>query len=94
MNLHSLYIAAIAAGAGAAFAPLTLNGADTVAEARGFSSDVILSTDAYRWQGDKIETKQTLGTIYSDPEQDNKTELYFQIYQDRNILNPASWICQ
>ena len=45
-------------------------------------------------QGDKIETKQTLGTIYSDPEQDNKTELYFQIYQDRNILNPASWICQ
>ena len=45
-------------------------------------------------QGDKIETKQTIGTIYSDPEQDNKTELYFQIYQDRNILNPASWICQ
>lgn len=54
MNLHSLYIAAIAAGAGAAFAPLALNGADTVAEARGFSSDVILSTDAYRWQGDTI----------------------------------------
>ena len=45
-------------------------------------------------QGDKIETKQTLGTIYSDPDQDNKTELYFQIYKDRNILNPASWICQ
>lgn len=54
MNLHSLYIAAIAAGAGAAFAPQTMNGADTVAEARGFSSDVILSTDAYRWQGDTI----------------------------------------
>lgn len=54
MNLHSLYIAAITAGAGAAFAPLALNGADTVAEARGFTSDVILSTDAYRWQGDTI----------------------------------------
>ena len=54
MNLHSLYIAAITAGAGAAFAPQTMNGADTVAEARGFSSDVILSTDAYRWQGDTI----------------------------------------
>lgn len=54
MNLHSLYIAAITAGAGAAFAPLALNGADTVAEARGFSSDIILSTDAYRWQGDTI----------------------------------------
>lgn len=45
-------------------------------------------------QGDKIETKQKLGTIYSDPEQDNKTELYFQVYQDRTILNPSLWICK
>lgn len=45
-------------------------------------------------QGDKVETKQALGVIYSDPEQDNKTELYFQVYQDRNIQNPANWICQ
>ena len=45
-------------------------------------------------QGDKVETKQKLGTIYSDPEQDNKTELYFQIYQDRTILNPSLWICK
>lgn len=45
-------------------------------------------------QGDKVETKQKLGTIYSDPEQDNKTELYFQIYQDRTILNPSLWLCK
>ena len=45
-------------------------------------------------QGDKVETKQKLGTIYSDPEQDNKTELYFQVYQDRTILNPSLWICK
>ena len=43
-------------------------------------------------QGDKVETKQTIGTIFTDPEQDQKTELYFQIYKDRNILNPELWI--
>lgn len=42
--------------------------------------------------GDKVETKQSIGTIYSDPEEDNKTELYFQIYKDRTILNPSNWI--
>ncbi len=45
-------------------------------------------------QGDKVETKQTIGTIYTDAEQDQKTELYFQIYQDRNILNPELWIAK
>lgn len=45
-------------------------------------------------QGDKVSTKQRLGTIYSDPQQDNKTELYFQIYKDRTLLNPALWIAQ
>lgn len=43
-------------------------------------------------QGDKVETKQVIGTIFTDPEQDQKTELYFQIYKDRNILNPEQWI--
>ena len=43
-------------------------------------------------QGDKVETKQTLGTIFTDPEQDQKTELYFQVYKDRDILNPELWI--
>lgn len=45
-------------------------------------------------QGDKVETKQKIGVIYSDPEQDNKTELYFQIYKDRTILNPSLWLAQ
>lgn len=43
-------------------------------------------------QGDKVETKQVIGTIYTDAEQDQKTELYFQIYKDRDILNPELWI--
>jgi len=45
-------------------------------------------------QGDKVETKQTIGTIYTDAEQDQKTELYFQIYKDRDILNPELWIAR
>ena len=45
-------------------------------------------------QGDKVETKQTIGTIFTDPEQDQKTELYFQIYKDKNIQNPELWIAK
>ena len=45
-------------------------------------------------QGDHLETKQTIGTIYTDAEQDQKTELYFQIYKDRVILNPELWIAK
>jgi len=45
-------------------------------------------------QGDVVETKQTIGTIFTDPEQDQKTELYFQIYKDRDILNPELWIAR
>ena len=45
-------------------------------------------------QGDKVETKQIIGTIFTDAEQDQKTELYFQIYKDRNILNPEQWIAR
>ena len=45
-------------------------------------------------QGDKVDTKQIIGTIFTDPEQDQKTELYFQIYKDRNILNPELWIAK
>ena len=45
-------------------------------------------------QGDKVETKQNIGTIFTDPEQDQKTELYFQIYKDRDIQNPELWIAK
>lgn len=45
-------------------------------------------------QGDKITAKQSLGVIYSDPDDDNKTELYFQIYNDRQLLDPAPWLAK
>lgn len=49
-------------------------------------------SNLYVKAGQKVETKQKIGRIYTDPEQDNKTELYFQIYKGRDILNPSSWI--
>ena len=45
-------------------------------------------------QGDQVDTKQVIGTIFTDPEQDQKTELYFQIYKDMNIVNPELWIAK
>lgn len=45
-------------------------------------------------QGDKIQAKQTIGEIMTDTSEDNKTELYFQIYKDKSILNPSLWLAQ
>jgi len=45
-------------------------------------------------QGDKIKAKQAIGEIVTNTSEDNKTELYFQIYKDRTILNPSLWLAQ
>jgi len=45
-------------------------------------------------QGDKVVAKQALGRILTNAEDDNKTELFFQIYEDRNLLDPAFWLAQ
>ena len=38
--------------------------------------------------------KQAIGEIVTNTNEDNKTELYFQIYKDRSILNPSLWLAQ
>ena len=48
----------------------------------------------YVKQGDKLTAKQAIGQILTDENEDNKTELYFQIYKDRSILNPSLWLAQ
>lgn len=45
-------------------------------------------------QGDKVTAKQKIGTIYSDSEQDNKTEMFFQIWKDKTIQNPTLWLAK
>jgi septal ring factor EnvC (AmiA/AmiB activator) len=51
-------------------------------------------TNIYVRVGQKVDAKQSIGQIYTDPENDNKTELFFQIWKDRTILNPESWIAR
>ncbi len=44
--------------------------------------------------GDHVTAKQPIGKIYTDDENDNKTELYFQIWNGRTLQNPESWIAR
>lgn len=43
-------------------------------------------------KGDKIATKQIIGTVYTDSEDDNKSILKFQIWLESQKLNPEDWI--
>jgi len=42
-------------------------------------------------QGDKVTTKESIGDVYSDPE-DNNSILKFMICMDIKFLDPESWI--
>jgi septal ring factor EnvC (AmiA/AmiB activator) len=42
--------------------------------------------------GQKVSIKQTIGTIGSDSEDENKTVLKFQIWKESVKLNPEDWI--
>ena len=44
--------------------------------------------------GDKTQAKQARGRIASNPDDDNKTELQFQVWQDRELKNPELWLAQ
>jgi len=41
--------------------------------------------------GDKVKTKQEIGTVHSNPE-DNITELQFQVWKSKEILDPELWL--
>lgn len=43
---------------------------------------------------DKVQAKQAIGRIASNPDDDNKTELQFQVWQDRELQNPELWLAQ
>lgn len=42
-------------------------------------------------KGDKVTTKQNIGTVFTDPE-DSKSILKFQIWLENQKLNPEQWI--
>lgn len=51
-------------------------------------------TELYVKEGDKVTTKQKLGKIFVDTENDNKTELYLMLYKDTDIQNPEPWLAK
>lgn len=48
--------------------------------------------EVYVKQGDAVKTKQDIGLIFSDKEENNKTVLKFQIWRGNVKLNPEDWI--
>lgn len=51
-------------------------------------------TQIFVHEGEHVGAKQSIGKIYTDNDNDNKTELYFQVYNGRNVQNPESWIAR
>ncbi|MDR1653716.1 MAG: peptidoglycan DD-metalloendopeptidase family protein [Prevotellaceae bacterium] len=51
-------------------------------------------TDIYVKEGDKVKAKQNVGRIFTDEQNDNKSELYFQVWCDKSILNPEKWLAK
>ncbi len=48
--------------------------------------------EVYVKTGDKVDTRQNIGKIYSDPEDDNSTLLHFQLWKERTKLDPELWL--
>lgn len=43
-------------------------------------------------QGDKVETKQVIGNVFCETENGNKAILKFMIFEEKEKLDPESWI--
>lgn len=48
--------------------------------------------EVYVKAGDKVKTKQDIGLIYTDQDEDDKTVLKFQIWKENVKLDPEKWI--
>lgn len=49
-------------------------------------------SQVYVKAGDKVRTSQSVGAIYSDPDQNNRTVLHFQLWKETTKLNPELWL--
>ncbi len=70
----------------------------------GSGSAVIIQHGSYRSvyanlsavyvrEGQKVSAKQTIGKIHTD-DSSGQAEMLFQIYLDRNLMNPEAWIAR
>jgi septal ring factor EnvC (AmiA/AmiB activator) len=49
--------------------------------------------EVYVKRGDKLKTKELLGRIHTD-KSESKTELHFELWQGRQIVNPEFWLAK
>ena len=42
--------------------------------------------------GQKVTSGQAIGTIFTDPDNDNRSILHFEIRKERQKLNPTLWV--
>ncbi|MHC1706768.1 MAG: murein hydrolase activator EnvC [Bacteroidales bacterium] len=47
----------------------------------------------YVKKGDKVKTKQSIGKLYTDPEE-SKTELHFELWEGKKLLDPSVWLAR
>lgn len=49
--------------------------------------------EVYVKKGNKIETKQEIGKVFTD-NKESKTEIHFELWKGKTLLNPASWLAK
>lgn len=49
-------------------------------------------SSVYVKAGDKVDTRQAIGKIYSDPENNDQTVLHFQVWKETTKQNPEFWL--
>lgn len=49
-------------------------------------------SDIYIRSGQPVKANQPIGKIFSDPEDDNRTILHFEIRKEKEKLNPKDWL--
>lgn len=49
-------------------------------------------TDIYVKSGSKVAKGTPIGKIYEDSEDKNKATLFFQVWKEKNLLNPQQWL--
>jgi septal ring factor EnvC (AmiA/AmiB activator) len=49
-------------------------------------------TQIFVREGEHVSAKQAIGKIYTDDDDGNKTELYFQIWEGKTLQNPERWM--
>ncbi len=75
----------------------------TIFSMEGYNANVIVRhgnyltvysnlSSVYVTKGSKVKTGQAIGKIYQDPDMGGATILHFQVWKERNKLNPESWL--